>query len=336
MDKVLNVLYQSNDGYAPQTGVSMTSLCENNKDIPEINFFILDDRLSDSNKSRMRKVCEIYNRNIKFINTEHILDKLLDLGVNAFKNTYTTYFKLLAVKDIQTKNDLLLQLDGDTIINESLDGLFDIFFGDDGICGATYDCVQNSYKALIGIPETDEYFNCGVLWINQSNWRKHQCEERIVNHLLNVRHQYYTVDQDILNVLFRKNMILLDAKYNVNSGFYLYGISGSYYIYDLSPDYYFDQNSIENSLNNPIINHCMGAMCGRPWEKNNFHPQNNLYDHYLELSPWSDLPKIEVKRTSIFNLQKNLYKLLPRSLYNRMHKIAIKRYLHNRNKECLQ
>lgn len=56
--KTLNILYQSNDYYAPITGVSMTSLMENNKDIDELNFYILDDKISDNNKNKMKQICQ--------------------------------------------------------------------------------------------------------------------------------------------------------------------------------------------------------------------------------------------------------------------------------------
>ena len=38
--KILNVLYQSDDNYAMVTGVSIVSMCENNQHLDEINFFI--------------------------------------------------------------------------------------------------------------------------------------------------------------------------------------------------------------------------------------------------------------------------------------------------------
>ena len=41
MDKILNVLYQSDNNYADLTGVSITSLFENNKHLDEINVYIL-------------------------------------------------------------------------------------------------------------------------------------------------------------------------------------------------------------------------------------------------------------------------------------------------------
>jgi lipopolysaccharide biosynthesis glycosyltransferase len=46
----LNVLYQTNESYAVVTGVSMISLMENNLDVDEIRFYILDDKMGQSSR----------------------------------------------------------------------------------------------------------------------------------------------------------------------------------------------------------------------------------------------------------------------------------------------
>ena len=48
----LNILYQCDDNYAPYTGVSMSSLFRRNKNIEEINIYILDDGISEENKKK--------------------------------------------------------------------------------------------------------------------------------------------------------------------------------------------------------------------------------------------------------------------------------------------
>ena len=329
--KTLNVLYQSNDYYSIVTGVSMTSLCENNIDIDVINFYVLNDSISSQNLKKLQKVCENYNRNLILVDTQAILKRLLNLKVSPFKNTYTTYFKLMALKDLDVSNGRILQLDGDTIINGSLAELIDMDLTG-YVLAATYDCTMNKYKPLINIPETDKYYNGGILLVNQHMWRSENCEERIVDHLKNVRNGYYTVDQDILNVLFREKIKYLDLKYNFNSGFYIYGIRESLKMYDLKEPYYNSIEEIKEAYDNPTIYHCMGAMTGRPWEIDSIHPQNAIFDRYLELSPWKDFEKAMVNRNKIFKIQRKLYQLLPRSLYIPLHKIAQNRYLKKMNK----
>ena len=201
---------------------------------------------------------------------------------------------------------------------------------------ATYDCTMNSYKKFINIPLTDKYYNCGVLYINQKNWKKDKCELKITEHLKNVRNGYYTVDQDIINVLFRDKITYLDIKYNFNSGFYIYGIKESLKMYDLKDEYYDTVEKIKSVYDNPVIYHCMGAMSGRPWEADSIHPQNDLYLKYKNKSLWKNEPLKTVKRNKIFYIQRKLYQFLPRSIYIQIHKLAQYKYLKDMNDRIMK
>ena len=330
----LNVLYQSDDNYAPQTGVSITSLFENNRDIDDLNVYILNDGISSDNLDRFARLAKEYGRSVICVDASDIKKKLISLGVEPYKGSYTTYFKLLAFAHLPVGNaDRILQIDGDTIINGSLAELISLDL-DSAAFSATYDCIQNGYKRLIGLKPEDPYFNCGVLLINLRYWLENRCEEKIINHLRTVRSRYFTVDQDILNVLFRSNVKPLNIKYNLNSGFYLYGIENSFYIYDLNPDVFATPKQIESALCGPIINHCMGPMTGRPWEKGNRHPQRQLYDRYLALSPWSDVPKVVKKKSIMSRVQYGLYRILPMSLYRVVHKMILKKWLYDQDRRC--
>lgn len=326
MKKTLNVLYQSSNEYAVVTGVSITSLLENNKNIYEINIYILNDGISLENQKKIKKLCHSYNRNIFFIDTNKIIKKLIELKVVPFRGTYSTYFKLLALNSINLNNKKILYLDSDTIIDGSLSTLCDLDLKY-SICAATYECCLNKYKKLIGIPNNDKYYNCGVLLINQNLWKKEKCEDKIINHLKYERNEYWGADQDIINVLFNKKIKYLDIKYNFNSGFYIYGIKESLKMYGLKPQYYSSENVIEIAYKNPIIYHCMGAMTGRPWELDNIHPQNNLFNKYLKKSPWKYFTKKTINRGKLFVIQRFLYQNLPKSIYFQTHRLVLYIYL---------
>ena len=107
-------------------------------------------------------------------------------------------------------------------------------------------------------------------------------------------------------------------------------------MYGLKPLYYNTVQEIERAAKSPIIYHCMGAMTGRPWEQGNIHPQNDIFNRYLSLSPWSDYEKIIVERKRIFKIQRMLYRILPRFLYIPIHKAAQKKYLSNMNQSVQQ
>ena len=330
--KILNVLYQSNDNYAAITGISMISLMENNKNIDEINFYLLDDNIASENIVKLEESVKKYGRKLIIIDTDLIIKRLKDeLNVSPHRGTYTTYFKLVAVNLLQIPTDRVLQLDGDTIITGSLMPILDFDF-EENIMAATYDCIANSYRKLIDIPLTDKYYNCGVILFNQPLWISECCEQKIIHHLKNVRNRYYIVDQDILNVLFRHKIKYLDITYNFNSGFYIYGVKNSFKLYGLSPEYYDTQEKVESVYPAPIIHHCMEAH-GRPWEADNGHPQNELFDNYLRISPWHDYVKRKVGRPLIFKIQRKLYKLLPFVIYSEIHSKMLSLYLRKVNRD---
>ena len=331
----LNILYQSNDSYAAITGVSMYSLFKNNTDIDELTVYLLDDGISKENLNKFKKLGKEYNRQINIIDSKEILKKVKEFNLVPYKGTYTTYFKLFAFGFIQTNNDILMQLDGDTIITGSLKDLCNIDMSNNAIA-ATFDCIHNGYKKMINIPENEGYYNCGVMLINQKLWRKNKYEERIKQHLNNIRNKYFIVDQDIVNVLFRNEIKYLDLTYNFNSGFYIYGIDNIEKIYKLKEPYFHNKDLIKKRIKNPLIIHCMGAMTGRPWEEESIHPQTELFDKYLYESLWKDYKKIKPKRSIVFKIQKALYKILPKSLYAYIHRYSQYLYLYLNNKNVLK
>ena len=79
MKKILNVLYQSDNNYADLTGVSITSLLINNQHLDEINVYILNDMISESNLEKMYQICNQYSRNLIIVDTRKIVKRLKDI-----------------------------------------------------------------------------------------------------------------------------------------------------------------------------------------------------------------------------------------------------------------
>ena len=75
----MNILYQSDDTYACQLGISLTSLLINNTESTELNIFILDAGISTYNKYRIIETCNFYNRKCYFLDCKDLLSKLEDL-----------------------------------------------------------------------------------------------------------------------------------------------------------------------------------------------------------------------------------------------------------------
>ena len=76
MNEEMNVVYACNDSYVIQTGISIISLLENNKD-NDICIYFFGDKISDKNKKIITSIVEKYNQKIVF-NELPDLDKMAE------------------------------------------------------------------------------------------------------------------------------------------------------------------------------------------------------------------------------------------------------------------
>ena len=68
----MNILYTLNDKFVPQVGAGICSICENNKQIKDINFYIISYGITINNKKKMQKLVKKYERNIEIIELENL------------------------------------------------------------------------------------------------------------------------------------------------------------------------------------------------------------------------------------------------------------------------
>ena len=321
--KILNVLYQSSDLYAPMAGVSMVSLVENNKDIDEINFFLMNDGISEANLSKLKRACDSYGRQLTEVCAKKMVQEIKEeWRVPPFRGSYATYLKLKAIDKLTLESDRILYIDADTIINESLLQFVDICFDEFLMAGCLGISAYQARK-VSGLDPNGKWLNSGVVLFNCLQWKQESCEEQIIMHIVNLQKAYCLADEAILNVLFGHKVKWLDIKFNFQSYIDSYGIKHVFNIYRLNDGNFYNQRQVADACEQSVIYHCSGDFLGKPWEKNNEHPFNGLFDKYLALSPWSDFEKVEEKRSLIVSVQRFFHKVLPRNLYACIHKHAL-------------
>ena len=88
----MNIAYSCNDYYIPQTGISIISCCENNKDVEDIVFYLVSKDVSQANITILQKICNSYNRELKVINFDEIA---YDLDISSIgRHIATIYTKV--------------------------------------------------------------------------------------------------------------------------------------------------------------------------------------------------------------------------------------------------
>ena len=333
--KILNVLYQTDDNYAAIAGVSMTSLFRTNRHLDEIHIYLLDAGISEENLERFQMLCEEYGRTLTVIDTAPITEKIKSYGVGTFRNVYTVYLIMFLLNDLELKGNRVLKLDADTIVKGPLDELCTMDLKG-AYLAATFDCTLNTYKEMVGLTPDDKYYNAGIILFDQEAWIRNQCQQQLVDHIHNCRSKYYLCEQDLMNVVFRGKIAYLPVKYNLNSGFYIFGAELSYRLYKLNPFAFSPLAEVKEAMAEPVIHHLMGAMTGRPWENKNTHPLKKEFEEILESSLWKGWKAKPVKKSTVFKMQKFLRTILQDWAYIRIHRFMNQRFLKQKNEEAIR
>lgn len=130
----MNILYISDDNFVLQIGTSICSLCENNKNAKTINFYIMPNGILISNQKQLIELVKKYNRNIKIIELGD-LDESFGFKINISGWNKTAVARLLMSEILPQNLDKIIYLDGDTVVRNSLEKLWNIDMGNKIIGG---------------------------------------------------------------------------------------------------------------------------------------------------------------------------------------------------------
>ena len=329
----IDVLYQFNEKYAPYAGVSMTSLFENNRHFDEIRVFILGEGLEEKSIGKFHQLSKKYHRSILFINTDSLLETMREMGLPSYRGSYAANMRLFLSGLLEESVNRLLYLDADTIIDGSLDGLVSLEMGTYPLAMAM-DSLVRKHKKRLGFRKEDYYYNSGVIFFQMKEWEKRKCSERIMEHIKNVRSHYPSPDQDLLNVVCKNEIFTLNPKYNMQPIHLAFSLS-SYYLHFCRTGYY-PVNVVREAIENPVIYHFFRFVGEFPWDKDNLHPDRDIFDKYIQLSPWNDYVKTNASNGFLLKIEKIMYQILPKSFFIVVFKYAYEYFIQCANRDSLQ
>lgn len=270
---MIHISFGLNDSYSPSCGVMMISICENNRDA-KINFHILQNDISEKNKSKLEKIAEKYSQKITFytVNDETLTD--CPLG-RAHFGVLSAYYRILLPLIVTPSIGKILYLDCDMVCVGSLKELFETDIEHYALAAIPAANMHDiSYYNRLEYDMADGYFNSGVLLINLKYWHKNNVTNRLLGYIEKNRDKLIFFDQDALNYVLRKEKKFVSIKYNVNAAFYLKDplIGREYW-----------QDMMESRVN-PVIIHYTGS--AKPWNYECTHPMRQEFWRYAKLSPW--------------------------------------------------
>lgn len=287
--QTISILCATDDNYVPYCGIMLTSLFENNKDVPICVYIIIDKPLSASNMQRFIHLTNKYNQKIEFVRIDKtIFEQFPTKGMDYW--SIAMYYRIFAEQLLPESVHRVLYLDCDIIVCGSLASLWDIDMAGKAVGGVSdiFTFYGECYERL-QYPKDNGYFNSGVLLMNLDYWREHKICQRCLVYLNNNYDRLFANDQDVLNAVLWNQKLRLPVTYNYQVQFL-----ANYFYHKDEPEL---QAEIRNTKSNPIIIHY--AVPTKPWNVLYYKmPYKRIWWQYKRKSPWwYILPQLPKRKT---------------------------------------
>lgn len=282
----MTVVYTCDDNFVWIMGISMISLFENNKDMKDLDVYLLGDHVSEENKNVLSGIAKGYGRTCSFID---VPDLNIPKSLTSNRWPKSAFTRMFSGELMPTDIHKILYLDCDIIVKDSIAKL-DNFDTQDYAVSAVKDCVSKQYKKKIGICKEDSYVNAGVLLMDLDRMRQLDIRQ-MMSHFVDTHQGLISyADQDVLNGMFKGKFGILPPEYDVMTQMCAY--TYKQILQYRRPSSYYSKKEVEYAQQNPIIIHYTTCMLNiRPWCKESKHPWASEFEKYQSISPWSNKPK---------------------------------------------
>ncbi|GMO69961.1 MAG: glycosyltransferase family 8 protein [Treponemataceae bacterium] len=315
MDLTLNVLYQSDDTYAPITGVSILSLFKtNSRDRLLISIYCIDDGLSEENRNKIIQIVEENHGQITFLDLRFAVKLLQESVVDTVRGRYTAYLKLFAIHQLPQEVKRIMSFDSDTIVVGDVYCQMDIdLYGNIiGAERAKFYC--NKGKKTKGL--VFDFFSLPGCIVDVARWKNEDVHNSLLSQLSQLPTAPFCNDEGLVNFneKLRGRIMPIHPKFNIRR---IYSLFSSATISKYFRRYtgMYSPEELEEIRKDPRVYHCMGVLLERPWHKNSIHPDVKMFDDYIAMSPWKGTQKKKAPKNFVFAVGKILYYILPRPLF---------------------
>ena len=270
---MINILITTDDNYIQHATVMMASLLDNTNE--KISLYLLYCDLNQHNLDLFKSFIEQYKNKVSFNPINVPFDKYFDKVPIKYHFTRTTFLRLLAPYFIDEK--YVVYLDPDIILLDDIANIMKDIYLEDTAIFAVEAISKNKFN--IGLLSNEPYFVAGVMILNLDLMRKLNYQEYI-----DFIKEYYdsieTLDQDVLNGIFRNKWKPLHPKWDVYSNMFY---NTNKYI---ETSLCYTKDVILNAVKKPSIIHFSGSI--KPWHYVDKHPYKKYYWKYLKKTPWEN------------------------------------------------
>lgn len=264
------------------TGVMMYSVCVNNPDVDIMFHVIHDDSVTSKNRRDLEETVTVFER--KMITFYHIDVTKFPCFPNVTMGTHVTqaaYYRLMLSEILPKNVHKVLYIDGDIIVRHSLLPLWNTDMKEHPVAVVIYpyEVFPDFYRCL-KYPPRSGYFNSGFMLINLEYWREHDIVKDYMYIIQKYAQKLRFWDQDVLNIAFSENKVVLPMKYNLTTGF-------------LRKIPQWDnckfKKDVEEARRDPVIVHYTDK---KPWDayhRQSNHPFLSTFNHYQNQTKWKGM-----------------------------------------------
>jgi lipopolysaccharide biosynthesis glycosyltransferase len=217
--QIVLAVYDPAGTYSRYAGIVMTSIFSNTQS--KVHVTILhDSTLSADNRRRFERTGERWKQSVSFVD---VGERILRFGA-LLNNTVATVltrgalFRLLSPELLSVPK--VIYLDCDIVVNLDIADLWAVSMGNFSLAaardqGIPYFSRNETLRRRIMRYASEEYFNSGVLLMNLQRIReKYDLAQDACNIFERYAHVISYADQDCLNILFAKDVLFVDERFN--------------------------------------------------------------------------------------------------------------------------
>lgn len=289
IQRQMQVVYASNEGYVRHLGTSLCSLWDKNRSCPSIQVYVLSMGITKESQSMLNSLAQRYGRSLNFVALDDLRQRLGEIETGSYD---VSVMLRLFMGEVLPEVKRVLYLDCDTIVARPLGKLWNTDL-QGRVMGAVMEpTIYPKVKEMIGLGEQEPYYNSGVLLVDLERWRSERIQERVLEFWREKGEHLFASDQDVLNGVLKGRILTLPAEYNffTNYRYFSYRTLTKRNL----PYRTISREEFARAKRHPAIIHYMGDE--RPWIAGNFNHYRKAYEHYLAQTPWADYPREEGKR----------------------------------------
>lgn len=266
----INVVFASDENYAPHLGVHIRSIAETTPE--KLSIYILEKNIHKDTKDKILRSVEEFDVSINYISVDfkHKVGKKTHRYINE-----VALYRIL-IGSLLPSIDRAIYVDVDAIAYSSLVPLWNEAL-DGKIIGLVESPLADykKYKRLIGLAPGDPYFNSGTMLVDLKALRAANLETSMVEYFLKHRDTTEYPDQDVINVVLKGKIKPLHPKWSVVRS--TYSFDGQVTTYG--------RKEVLEARARPGIAQFSGKR--KPWNLHDRHPLGYVYNAVRQRTAWA-------------------------------------------------